>query len=164
MDFNELLEWAFQRHLNPLSWYIRPIFLILLCYVAYKRRLFWILILFLVMMSSMVWFPSPKEINPQMQKILELEKELLAHPKSAIATISFMLLFVIAILIAFWHHSLKWGLLIVNVTLIGKVVLTLFLTGENGWAPIGNTLFGLILVNGIALTISYRKKQCKTRS
>lgn len=28
MDFSTILDWAFERHLNPLSWYIRPIFLI----------------------------------------------------------------------------------------------------------------------------------------
>lgn len=49
-----------------------------------------------------------------------------------------------------------------NVTLIGKVVLSVMLTGENGWAPLGNTVFGLILVNGIGLLlIAWREKRGK---
>lgn len=159
MDFNEFLEWAFQRHLNPLSWYIRPVFLILLCFFAYKRKIGWVIITFLLMMSSMVWFSPPLEVNQEMQKVLDFEKELFKKPLTAIAALSFMFLFIVSILIAFWKHSLKWGLIIVNATLIGKVVLSLFFTGESGWAPVGNTVFGLILVNGIAAGIYFYQKR-----
>lgn len=61
-----------------------------------------------------------------------------------------MMVFVVIILIAFWKNSLIFGLIILNVTLIGKVVLSLLFTGENGLAPLGNTIFGLIFVNGIS--------------
>ncbi|WP_215224670.1 hypothetical protein [Echinicola shivajiensis] len=159
MEFNEFLDWAFQRHLNPLSWYIRPVFLILICYFAYRRKLSSTIITFMVMMSSMVWFPPPTEINQQMQEVLEFEKKLLSEPLSAIVAILFMFLFILAILTAFWKHSLKWGLIILNVTLIGKVLLSLFFTGDSGWAPIGNTLFGLLLVNGIAAILYYYRKK-----
>jgi cbb3-type cytochrome oxidase subunit 3 len=159
MDLREILDWAFQRHLNPLSWYIRQIFLVLLCYLAYKRKLWWIIITFFVMMSSMVWFPPPAVVNEQMQKVLEFEKQLLSEPVSAVLMLAFMLFFILAILIAFWKHSLKWGLIIVNVTLIGKVVLSVFFTGNSGWAPVGNTVFGLILINGIATIYYYYQKK-----
>lgn len=72
-----------------------------------------------------------------------------------------MMVFVVLILMAFWKHSLKFGLIILNVTLIGKVILSLLFTGENGWAPLGNTIFGLILVNGIGAFIMYRKRKNK---
>jgi hypothetical protein len=32
-------DWAYARHQNQLSWYIRPLFLIPFCYFAYKRSL-----------------------------------------------------------------------------------------------------------------------------
>ncbi|OZB90664.1 hypothetical protein [Paenibacillus sp. XY044] len=160
MEFHHLLDWAFQRHLNPLSWYIRPIFLIVLAFFAYKRDWKGIIITFLLMMSSMVWFPAPKTISPQMEAVLDYEKMLLSHPGSAVFTLAFMMVFVVSMGAAFWKHSFKIGLVILNVTLIGKVVLSLILTGDNGWAPIGNTLFGLLLVNGIGwLLLRLQNKQ-----
>ena len=160
MDFHEILNWAFQRHLNPLSWYIRPIFLIFMAFFAYRRSWKGLVITFVLMMSSMVWFPAPETINPQMKTVLEFEKMLLSNPVSAIFTIAFMMIFVFLIGVAFWKHSLKFGLILLNVTLIGKVILSLLLTGKDGWAPLGNTIFGLILVNGIGIII-YRKRAAK---
>jgi len=159
MDINAILNWAFERHLNPLSWYIRPVFLIVLAYFAYKRSWKGLVITFVLMMSSMVWFPAPKTVNPQMEAVLEFEKTLLGTPLSALATIAFMMVFVVAIGMAFWKHSLKMGLVILNMTLIGKVVLSLLFTGENGWGPLGNTIFGLVLVNGIGLLLLKRNRK-----
>ncbi|WP_221563245.1 hypothetical protein [Alkalihalobacillus sp. TS-13] len=151
MDFQEILNWAFDRHLNPLSWYIRPVFLIILVYCAYKRSMKGIILTFFLMMSSMFWFPAPEQVNPQMEKVLEYEMNLLSNPVTFLITIAFMMLFVVSILIAFWKHSIRLGLVILNITLIGKVLLALLFTGEDGWAPLGNTLFGLLLINGIGL-------------
>jgi hypothetical protein len=161
MEFQEILDWTFQRHLNPLSWYIRPIFLIILVYFAYKRSWKGVAITFVLMMSSMVWFPAPERINSQMQAILEYEHMLLSNPVSAVFTIALMMVFMVLIVMAFWKRSLKFGLIILNITLIGKVILSLIFTGENGWAPLGNTIFGLILVNGIGWFIIYRKRKNK---
>jgi len=153
MEIQHFWDWAFERHLNPFSWYIRPVFLLILAYFAYKRSWKGIAITFVLMMSSMVWFPAPKTIDPQMQVVLEYEKMLLSNPASAILTLAFMMVFIVSIGIAFWKHSLKMGLIMINVTLLGKVALSLFFTGENGWAPLGNTLFGLVLVNGIGIPL-----------
>lgn len=30
-------DWAYERHQNQLSWYLRPLFIISFCYFAYKR-------------------------------------------------------------------------------------------------------------------------------
>src|SRR5215217_3294099 len=34
----EFAAWAWDRHHNVLSWYIRPLFLLPFCYFAYKRN------------------------------------------------------------------------------------------------------------------------------
>ena len=40
MIFNtRFFNWAFMRHHNVLSWYIRPLFLIPFCYFSYQRTL-----------------------------------------------------------------------------------------------------------------------------
>ncbi|SHE94126.1 hypothetical protein SAMN05444392_10555 [Seinonella peptonophila] len=159
MDVQNILDWAFERHLNPLSWYIRPIFLVIICYFAYKRSWKGILITFLVMTSSMVWFPAPETIDPKMQVVLEFEKMLLSQPLTAVITLFVGVVFVVLACMAFWKHSLKMGLIILNSALIGKIVLGLIFTGENGWAPIGNTLFGLLIINGIGYFIFRRMKK-----
>ncbi|ASB90546.1 hypothetical protein OZL92_10690 [Bacillus sonorensis] len=161
MEWSRILAWAFQRHLNPLSWYIRPVFLIVLVYFCYKRSWKGIAATFVLMMSSMVWFPEPETINRDMQVVLEYERMLLADPVKAILTVMLMMMFLILIGTAFWRRSIKWGLVLVNVTLIGKVALSLLFTGESGWAPLGNTLFGLILVNGIGAYVIARRKNRK---
>ncbi|KAA6450445.1 hypothetical protein [Bacillus swezeyi] len=159
MEWNSILEWAFQRHLHPLSWYIRPVFLVVLAYFCYKRSWKGVIVTFVLMMSSMFWFPVPETVNPEMQTVLDYELKLLSRPVTAVLTIVFMMGFLVLIGTAFWKRSLTWGLAVLNVTLIGKVVLSLFLTGESGWAPLGNTLFGLVLVNGIGLFLIARRRE-----
>ena len=147
-----------------MSWYIRPVFLVALAYFCYRRTWKGVIVTFLLMTSSMFWFPVPERINPEMQAVLDYEQMLLSNPLSAVLTLAFMMGFLVLIGAAFWKRSLGWGLAVLNVTLIGKVVLSVMLTGENGWAPLGNTVFGLILVNGIGLLlIAWRRKSCKMR-
>ncbi|WP_077735482.1 hypothetical protein [Bacillus sonorensis] len=159
MEWNSVLEWAFQRHLNPLSWYIRPLFLIVLCYFCYKRSWKGVIITFLLMMTSMVWFPVPETIDPRMQTVLEYEQMLLSSSLTAMLTIALMMGFLVLICAAFWQRSLGWGLAVLNATLVGKVVLSLVMTGESGWAPLGNTVFGLVLVNGLGIYLITRRRK-----
>ena len=52
------LSWAWSRHHNPLSWYIRLLFLLPFCYFAYKRSTWGIVLTLFALATSMVWFPS----------------------------------------------------------------------------------------------------------
>ena len=155
MNLQELLDWAFQRHLNPLSWYIRPLFLLCLCYFAYLRNWKGIILTFLVMTSSMVWFPAPHVINPQMQEVLEFEKQMLGSPVSAILTLGLMFGLLAIILYAFWRRSLMTALIILNGLILGKLLLAVIFTGEAGLGTLPVTFFGLLLVN-IAGYLIYR--------
>ncbi len=50
---DEFLSWARARHHNPLSWYIRPLFLLPFCYFAYKRSMWGIALTLLALATSM---------------------------------------------------------------------------------------------------------------
>lgn len=164
VDFQEMVHWAFERHLNPLSWYIRPIFMILLAYMAYKRSWKGIIITSILMMSSMVWFPAPDQIDPQMYEVLKYEKQLFSHPLSGTLAVLALLASIVLLCFVFWKRSLKLGWIVCNVVLIGKLVLSLVFTGKNGWGPLGTILFGLVMVNGIGLYIFRRRKAKRSGS
>ncbi|WP_386688693.1 hypothetical protein [Lonepinella sp. MS14437] len=54
---NAVFDWVFARHQNPLSWYIRPLFIIPLCWFAYRHSLTGIATTVFALLTSMFWFP-----------------------------------------------------------------------------------------------------------
>ena len=50
---DEFAAWAWARHHNVLSWYIRPLFLLPFCYFAYKRSLWGITLTVVALATSM---------------------------------------------------------------------------------------------------------------
>jgi hypothetical protein len=60
----EFAAWAWARHHNELSWYIRPLFLLPFCYFAYKRSLWGITLTVVALATSMFWFPAPQRADP----------------------------------------------------------------------------------------------------
>jgi uncharacterized membrane protein YccC len=58
MDWlHELGSWAWAPHHNPLSWYVRPLFLIPFAIFAYRRSWLGMAITLLALATSMFWFP-----------------------------------------------------------------------------------------------------------
>lgn len=159
MDYQELLNWAFERHLNPLSGYVRPIFLILYAYFAYKRNVWGIVASLLLLVTSMVWFPAPDMADPQALAVLEYEKQLFSSPLSAVLTILTIVGSMAMIGVIFWKRSLKLGLIVLNAALIIKLVLSVLAVGQDGWGPLPVIVFGLVLVNGVGWLIVRRKKK-----
>ncbi|WP_020395975.1 hypothetical protein [Thiolinea disciformis] len=74
---NTFMEWAWARHHNVLSWYIRPLFLLPFCYFAYQRSYLGITLTLtlLALLSSMFWFPVPDSISPAVLSALQAEVE-----------------------------------------------------------------------------------------
>ncbi|MBL0019136.1 MAG: hypothetical protein IPP17_22600 [Bacteroidetes bacterium] len=58
-------DWVFERHHNPWSWYIRPLFLIPFCFFAYKRSWAGISATIFMLFTSMFWFNRPSEVSAQ---------------------------------------------------------------------------------------------------
>jgi hypothetical protein len=71
---DEFVAWAWERHHNVLSWYIRPLFLLPFCYFAYRRSLWGIVLTLFVLATSMFWFPAPERSSPAVNEMPGLGK------------------------------------------------------------------------------------------
>ena len=74
---DEFIAWAWERHHNVLSWYIRPFFLLPFCYFAYRRSLFGITLTLVALATSMSWFPALETTSPAVTEMLASEEEYL---------------------------------------------------------------------------------------
>ncbi|MCH5586083.1 hypothetical protein MK805_14165 [Shimazuella sp. AN120528] len=150
MEFHTIL--ALSRHLNPLNWYIRAIFLIGSCYFAYKRSWIGLVSTFVFMTLILVGSVANGAFdNLQMQAGLEYEKILFHSPLSTLAIVFVYLMFAVLLCLAFWKHSIKLGLIIWNIYLVGKILLGYFYMGDSAWTTISYTIFGLIIINRVGL-------------
>ncbi|MEJ2228122.1 MAG: hypothetical protein P8Y67_07795 [Alphaproteobacteria bacterium] len=149
MEFlQDFAEWAWMRHHNPLSWYIRPLFLIPFCYFAWRRSLTGIAVTILALATSMFWFPAPANPDPQVAKFLEAERQyLLGDWTSAKILFTAMIpAFFIALAYAFWRRSLWIGLAVIAASSFLKIGWSLYYGGESGWAVVPPALAGLIVI------------------
>src|SRR5829696_8375683 len=73
----EFVGWAWERHHNVLSWYIRPLFFLPFCFFAYKRSLSGMILTLVALATSMFWFPAPEHSNPNTLEFLAVEREYL---------------------------------------------------------------------------------------
>ena len=80
---NELAAWAWARHHNILSWYIRPLFLLPFCFFAYRRSLLGIGLTVVALATSMAWFPAPVNPSPAVVEMLDAERNYLFGPWDA---------------------------------------------------------------------------------
>ena len=97
----DFLNWAWARHHNPLSWYIRPLFVLPFCYFAYKKSVWGMVLTIVAVASSMFWFPAPLTPNPRGAALISVERQYLAEP----LTLS---RFVLTALIPVWFLTLAW--------------------------------------------------------
>ena len=67
-------QWAFERHHNPWSWYVRPLFLIPFCFFAYKHSHAGMAMTIFCLFTSMFWFSKPDVVSPSVEEFLQMEK------------------------------------------------------------------------------------------
>ncbi|GAA1754074.1 hypothetical protein [Streptomonospora arabica] len=135
----DFLTWAWPRHLNPLSWYIRPLFFLPIAYFCWTRRPYALTATIIAMLSSFFWFPAPPpdEIDPRMQGVLEMEKELFADPTWITwLTLPLAPALIAALCAAFWQRSLGWGLVVIDGGLAVKIAWTVANSGADGLATV----------------------------
>ena len=55
----DVASWAWARHHNVLSWYVRPLFFLPFCWFAYRRSATGMALTLVALATSMAWFPAP---------------------------------------------------------------------------------------------------------
>lgn len=149
--------WAWPRHLNILSWYIRPLFFLPLAYFSYRRSRKGIVLTLLALLTSFFWFPAPEVVDPRVRGVLDMEREYMTNLSPA--HVLFLLtapLGLFAFCFAFWRRSLGWGLVLVNVAVVGKMVWVFANAGSDGLATLAPVGGGLVVIDAVVLLVAYR--------
>lgn len=155
MEFiDTFIEWAWARHHNILSWYIRPLFLLPFCYFAYRRSGLGIFITILALATSMFWFPAPKTVSTEVLSALQAEKEYLLGSWTIWKLLLALLVpaSFIALAAAFWRRSYMLGLFVINAMVLIKILWTLVIFDKHAaLAHLVPAIVGLSVVNLVVL-------------
>ena len=168
MDISQLLadfgDWAFDRHANVLSWYIRPLFLLPLAWFAYRRSGWGIAGTLIALATSIFWFPAPAVPDPQILEFLDFEREWLTGTwdlqKVGQAMLAPLALTVYCV--AFWRRSVVWGLVLLNVMAAGKLLWGVVVGDGTGWAMTVPGLVGLLICD-VAVLWGLRQLQARRK-
>jgi hypothetical protein len=151
-------EWAWARHHNPLSWYIRPLFLLPYCYFAWRHSLMGMVATVVALATSMFWFPAPADPDPRAVEFLEAERDYLLGPwnSAKVFFTALVSLFFVSVGLAFWHRSILIGLVAMNAASLVKIGWSFYYGGSSGWTVVAPAVVGPLIVNIAALIANRR--------
>ncbi|GAE87994.1 hypothetical protein [Acetivibrio straminisolvens] len=157
---NTFFNWAFERHHNILSWYIRPLFIIPIVIFAFKKSFTGIFASIFALFTSMFWFPAPSASNPQVLEFLAFEMDYLKGPWTAPKIVMSLAvpLFFFMLLMAAWKRNWKLLLGVIIGAAVLKFIWSIAFSGEAGMSILKPALLGLILCVGV---LSYFLRKIK---
>jgi hypothetical protein len=155
-------SWAFERHHNILSWYIRPLFIIPIVIFAFKKSLTGIFASIFALFTSMFWFPVPTKSSPEVLSFLSYEMEYLKGAWTAPKILMSLLVpaFFVMLIIAAWKRSWKWLLGIVIGAAVLKVLWSVIFSGDAGLSILKPAIMGVIICVG-GLYFYLRRRRAK---
>jgi hypothetical protein len=143
----QFLTWAWERHANVLSWYVRPLFVLPLALFSYRRSPSGIVLTLVALATSMFWFPAPAHVDPMVAEFLAFEREWLTSgwtpgkmTQAVLAPVSLAVLCLV-----FWKRSLVLGLVVINAMALGKLAWGVIEGEGTGWAMQAPAVIGLAL-------------------
>ena len=147
----DVASWAWARHHNVLSWYIRPLFFLPFCWFAWRRSGTGIALTIVALATSMAWFPAPAHPDDGVVRMLAVEREyLLGDWTSAkVATALVTPLVFGALAAALWRRSLPWALVVVDAAYLFKIAWTYRFDDQGVGADthLRAVLLGVVVVN-----------------
>ena len=167
----EVASWAWDRHHNVLSWYIRPLFFLPFCFFAYRRSGKGIAVTLIALATSMAWFPAPAVPDPAVVQMLAVERDYLLGEWTVGKIVIALLVPVVfgGIAVALWRRSIGWALVVINVGVLFKIAWTYFFDSQGAGADAHTptALIGLVVVNaaliGAALWLKRRRTALPAR-
>ncbi len=161
---DSFFNWAFARHQNQLSWYIRPLFLIPFCFFAYKRSFSGIFGTIFLIFTSMFWFSKPETVSASVNNFLQMEKTYLTGDWGATKVLISLLIpaTLIALAAAFWKRSLWLGISVLIFIAVAKMLWSVVFGGESGQSVIVPAIIGLVICIGLIYT-GFRRLEKKKR-
>jgi uncharacterized membrane-anchored protein YitT (DUF2179 family) len=147
------LEWAWERHANVLSWYIRPLFVLPLALFAYRRSALGITVTLVALATSIFWFPAPAQVDPTIAEFLAFEWEWLTSGWTSEKVLQAVLApaSLTALCLVFWRRSLVLGLVVINAMALGKMAWGVIEGDGTGWAMQVPAIVGLALCDAVVL-------------
>lgn len=161
-SIEEFAAWAWERHHNVLSWYIRALFLLPFCYFAYKRSLFGITLTLVALATSMFWFPAPERPDPRTLEFLAMEREYLAGEWTTAKILLGLLVpgSLAALALAFWKRSVVYGLALINAIVLVKLAWSFYFGDTSGGLTLlPSQLLGLAVLNAVVLYVRHRMRK-----
>lgn len=156
---NIFFEWAFARHHNTLSWYIRPLFIIPIVLGAYKKSYSIIFSSIFCLFTSMFWFPKPAKVNENVVEFLRFEK---AYLTSGWTADKVFVVFVVTLFFAFiiyttWNRKWKWLLFVIVISALLKVIHSVIFSGHSGLSIVKPAALGVVIcVSAVWLLLKKR--------
>jgi hypothetical protein len=158
----EFIAWAWERHHNELSWYIRPLFILPFCFFAYRRSLWGITLTLLALATSMFWFPAPGQADPRAAEFLAVEREYLTGDWTLWKVLLALLVPIgfSALAVAFWRRSLVWGLVVINAMVLTKLVWSFYFGDTSGGLTLlPSAVLGLAVCDGVIVYLLRRMRR-----
>jgi hypothetical protein len=154
----DFVNWAWARHHNPLSWYIRPLFILPFCYFAYKRSVWGMVLTVVAVTSSMFWFPAPATPDARGAAFLAVERQYVSGPWTFGRI-------VLTALVPIWFVALAWTVrrrswlgvatVITSGTLL-KIAWSFRVAGSSAWVIVPPVALGTVVCAGVLL-IAYTR-------
>jgi hypothetical protein len=155
----EFVAWAWGRHHNVLSWYVRPLFLLPFCYFAYRRSLLGMTLTLIALATSIFWFPAPAELSTAVNEMLGAETEYLTSNWTLWKVLIALLVpaTFAALGLAFWKRSFVYGLAVINAAILFKIAWTfLFGTEAGAMSHLPAAVVGIVVCDALILYVMHR--------